>query len=148
MYWREVLSPSELEEFVEFEQQVFPAADWLTLEEYNRFIEERNLRIFLLTVDKGMQQRRYPNIVGSFNCFIDNDIAYMGGFSIGLEQRGFRLSYRIIDKLIEEYGNYEIVCKTHPKDRIMQRVLTRGGFTNKLDKFENGTVWSYWSRKS
>ena len=146
MFWREVTTPAELEEYVDFEQTVFPSADWLTFNDYELWMEQKGLRIFLLTVNHGIQQRRTPAIVGSFNVFVEDNVAYMGGFATGLEQRGFRLTRKLMDKLLEEFGKYEIVCKTHPKDYIMKKVLTRGGFTNKLDKFEKGRIWSYWSR--
>lgn len=146
MYWREVTTEDELKEYIEFEQSVFQPNDWLPFETYKQLMEEHKLRIFLLTVDMGRQQIRQPHTLGSFNAFVSESIAYMGGFAIGNSQRGFRLSRKLMDKLIEEFGQYEITCKTNPKDTIMRKVLTRGGFTNKLDKFEEGRIWSYWSR--
>lgn len=106
---------------------------------------ERGLRIFLLTTETGYSPNRTPVTIGSFNVFVENSIAYMGGFAIGGAQRGFRLSRLLITKLIEEYGRYEIVCKTNPTDQIMRKVLIRGGFKNKVDRFENKKLWSYWS---
>lgn len=146
MYWREVSTLEELNEYIVFEQSIFPPKDWLPFNTYRQLIEEEGLRIFLLTIERGRRKNRHPETIGSFNVFISNGIAYMGGFAIGKTQRGFRLSRKLMDKLIEEFGNYEIVCKTYPKDPVMRHILTQAGFVNKLDKFEKGAIWSYWNR--
>lgn len=146
MYWQEVGSPSDLDDYVKFEQLVFPTEDWTTFSGYEKLIEMRGLRIFLLMIDYGKSWARVPTIVGSFNVFIDNEVAFMGGFALGKAQRGFRLSRQLTNKLIQEFGHYPIICKSKPKDPVMKKVLNRVGFTNKLDRFENGKIWSYWSR--
>lgn len=132
---------------MQFEQSIFDKPDWSTLDEYTNWIEERGLKIFLLLNDTVVGTSRTPKIIGSFNVFVENNIAYMGGFALTKNKRSLGLSKTLSDKLIEEYGDYSILCKTNPLDGAMRSVLTKKGFTNKLDKFENGKIWSYWVRK-
>lgn len=146
MYWRIVSTTEHLIEYINFEKSVFDKCDWSTQHEYEKWIYERGLKIFLLTNDRVVGKQRTPVILGSFNVFMEGNVAFMGGFSVVRKKRGYGLSKTLLDKLISEYGDYYIFCKTNPKDRIMKRVLLGGNFKNTLDKFEDGRVWCYWLR--
>ncbi|NJO65682.1 MAG: hypothetical protein HC836_48690 [Richelia sp. RM2_1_2] len=95
MYWREVSTPSELEEYIAFEQLTFSVEDWSRFEDYDVWMEEKGLRIFMLTTETGYLPNRNPVIVGSFNVFVEDNVAYMGGFAIGKAQRGFKIKSKI-----------------------------------------------------
>ncbi len=141
MIWKEVTTPAELENYIEFEHESFSVEYWGRYEDYDNWIDTLGLKIHLL-----VDEQDENVIIGSFNVLVKGETAYMAGFAVNSGRRGFRLSRKLMNKLLKEYGKYQIICKTNPKDFKIRRVLSGYDFQNSIDKFENGKLWSYWSR--
>lgn len=138
MIWDEITDKQGVKDLVLFEKSIYDEEDLTTPAEYNEWRESRNLRIFLL-------RDKYKNIMGSYQVFNDNGKCFMSGFAIAKQHRETHIADTLMRNLIHTFGGKEIICKTGPKNIQMRNVLKRNGWENKLDKFENGVLWLWWS---
>lgn len=135
MQW-ELLQPSQLQELVNYEADIFDKVDCSSAQEYLDHINSNGLQIHVL--------RNPTNIVGCFQILPRDDAVYMCGFSVHLKFRGKGISKIVMKELLSNYLDRGIVCKTLANHPIMRKLLRTHGWVNNTDKFEKGTLWSWW----
>lgn len=136
MHWEELTKVKELDELIQFEKSVYPPEDLSPAEDYWKWMQTGEMRIFLLKIK--------TKIVGTFQTLPHGDKIYMGGFAVAPEYQERGISNTVMKKLLEEFGDKPIICKTKAEYIPMRKVLLNAGFENNLDRFEEGRLWSWW----
>jgi len=138
MIWDEADSVAKLQELVMYEATIYSNEDLSSVEDYLKWITENGLRICLF---RDMNKQ----IIGTYQTFKNDGKVYMAGFSVAKAHRGTHVAETVMRKLIRLHGDEEIVCKVRPDNIPMRRFLIRNGWENKLDKFEAGELWMWWT---
>ena len=138
MEWKTITSDN-LKELVEFDQQVHPKQDWVIPAEYKFWIKQ-GLKIFVLVND--------DRIIGCYQILEKGNEIVFHGFGVIPEMRNQGYGQHLMDKIIQDYHNKTIACKTRPNNTAMKKLLDNNQFINKMDEIvEGGEYWSWWIRQ-
>lgn len=141
MWWIEVNSVVDICKLVEFEKEVQPEKDCMSVEEYMSWYN-MGLHATVLKDPDGTWKGSYQIIDTG------EDNILFAGFGRHPIYKGTGVGQILMNRLLSKVKDRPLICETRHDNKNMISLLENNGFIFTHEEIKEDDKWSWWKRKS